>query len=114
MLGSAIRKNRSALLGVSLREAVAVAVSIGVAVSVGVAVPVGIAIAVSVSVTVAVPGPGDGGHGCRADVGRDVGAAAAVVRTGLTKTVSAARRRCGFAGGPHRILVGSTSRRAGR
>src|SRR6266478_3951692 len=106
MFGSAIRKNRSALLGVSLREAVAVAVSIGVAIA--------ITITITVSVTVAVPGPGDGDYGCRANAGRDVGAAAAAVRTGLTKPVSAARRRCGFAGGPHRILVGSTSRRAGR
>src|SRR6266436_6018958 len=112
MFGSAIRKNRSALLGVSLREAVAVAVSIGVAVPVGIAIA--ITITITVSVTVAVPGPGDGDYGCRANAGRDVGAAAAAVRTGLTKPVSAARRRCGFAGGPHRILVGSTSRRAGR
>ena len=36
MLGAAVRKNASALLGVSLREAVAVAVAISIAVSVAV------------------------------------------------------------------------------
>lgn len=81
MLGSAIRKNGSALLGVPLREAVAIAVSVsvGITVTVSVGIAVTVTVAVTFAVTIAVSGPGDGSYGCRADAGRDVGAAAATV-----------------------------------